>query len=58
MWPSTPDKNENGSVLIQKVTKWSVHLEWKPQYKETKSFGRPHKIRVMYEIKRHKEVSS
>ena len=27
VWQSTQDKNENGSVMTQKETKWSIHLE-------------------------------
>ena len=27
VWQSTQDKHDNGSVMTQKETKWSIHLE-------------------------------
>ena len=102
MWQSTQDKNENGSVMTQKETKWSVHLEVMETQEylcdihtkkmethmcdintkiieahriftqkihtknvgqfhsenEAKRCGSPRKMRIIYEIKRNKEVCS
>ena len=70
----TQDKNDNGSVMTQKETNWSVHWEIMETqgylfdihtkksetvpFRKRRNCGSPHNKRVMYEIKGKKEVCS